>query len=32
VFILFIGTPADSERVKPVIEKTGATYYFVEQK
>lgn len=32
VFILFIGSPADSERVKPVIEKTGATYYFVELK
>lgn len=32
VYILFIGTPADSERVKPAIEKTGATYYFVELK
>jgi hypothetical protein len=32
VFILFIGTLADSERVKPAIEKAGATYYFVELK
>jgi len=32
VFILFIGTPADSERVKPEVERTGATYYFVELK
>ncbi|MBS0589275.1 MAG: hypothetical protein JSR65_01390 [Proteobacteria bacterium] len=32
VYILFIGAPADSERVKPEIERTGATYYFVELK
>ena len=32
VFVLFIGSTADSERVKPVIEKTGASYYFVELK
>jgi ABC-type glycerol-3-phosphate transport system substrate-binding protein len=32
VFILFIGTPEDSERVKPAVEKPGATYYFVELK
>lgn len=30
--VLFIGTPADSERVKPVVEASGATYVFVEAK
>ncbi|MFT3789536.1 MAG: hypothetical protein QM741_00350 [Rudaea sp.] len=32
VYILFIGSPADSERVKPEIERVGATYYFAELK
>lgn len=32
VDILFIGTPADSDRVKPEIDRTGGTYHFVELK
>lgn len=32
VDIVFIGTPADSDRVKAAIDKTGATYHFVELK
>lgn len=30
VKIVFIGNPADSERVKAAVERTGATYVFVE--
>ena len=30
--LLFIGKPADSERVKPVVEAAGAKYIFVEAK
>lgn len=30
--VLFIGTPADSDRVKPLVEAAGATYVFVEAK
>lgn len=32
VRVLFIGTPADSERVQAVVKPTGAEYVFVEAK
>ncbi|HEY8009905.1 MAG TPA: hypothetical protein VIE67_02800 [Rudaea sp.] len=32
VYVLFIGATADQDRVKQVIDKTGATFYFVEIK
>lgn len=32
VRVLFIGTPADSERVKAAVAPSGATYKFVEAK
>jgi hypothetical protein len=32
VKVLFIGTPADSERVKAAVEPAGVTYVFVEAK
>lgn len=32
VFVLFIGATADQDRVKQVIDKTGASFYFVELK
>jgi hypothetical protein len=32
VRVLFIGAPADSERVKPSVEASGATYVFHEAK
>jgi hypothetical protein len=30
--VLFIGNPADSARVQPVVEAAGAKYIFVEAK
>ncbi len=30
VVVLFVGAPADQDRVKEAIEKTGATFRFVE--
>jgi hypothetical protein len=32
VKVLFIGTPADSERVEAAVEPAGVTYVFVEAK
>ncbi|MGH8121174.1 MAG: hypothetical protein ACREPT_00195 [Rudaea sp.] len=32
VYVLFIGATADQDRVKEVIDKTGATFYFIEIK
>jgi len=31
-FVLFIGAPADQDRVKDVLSKTGADYRFIEMK
>jgi len=32
VVVLFIGTPADSDRIKTILEPSGATFRFVEMK
>jgi hypothetical protein len=32
VYVLFVGAPADQDRAKQAIDKTGATFYFVEIK